>query len=90
MNVSAVHSPPFTPPTSSPALVQAGKVENNAVNGLQAASSYVIPSISAISQDANQAARANTNFPVTQSGVVPVTAHLNSSDKNAVAPSAKG
>lgn len=90
MNVGAVNSPPLTTPPAAGALVQAGKVEQNATNGLQMASSVVIPSISAIAQVAGQAARANTNFPVTQSGVPPVTAQLNFSAKSAVAPAAKG
>jgi hypothetical protein len=59
MHISTINSPPLTPPASSSALVQAGKVEQSANNSLQGASSFVIPSISAGSQRASQIALNN-------------------------------
>jgi hypothetical protein len=81
MNVSTIDSPPLTPPAAAGALVQAQKVEQNAKNGLAAASNDVVPSISAVAQSGN---------PGVAVLPPPVTAQLHFSTQSQIAPPAKG
>ena len=96
MNVSAVFSPPLTPPAASSALVAANKVENSAKIGLATASSAVLPSISSVAQTANQAAendisnRGGGGGSTTLNPPAALPARLNFSPHNEIAPAAKG
>ena len=95
MTVSVVFSPPLTPPPNGGALVQAGKAEQNAANGLASATSNVLPSIQGIAANAdaisrNDSSAMNLVNAAIQHAAPARPAQLNFSMHGETAPAAKG
>jgi len=95
MSISAVFSPPLTPPPTPSALVQAGKVEQNAANGLASASNDVLPSIQGIAASADQTSRHDSSVmsavnAAIQQATPARPAQLNFANHGEIAPATKG